>query len=109
MLTIAESLQGVNAYPIPPRTLHAIAARRALDPFEDVSPAILSSPAYKLCEADLLMWLSLAPDVSQGGQTYSLTDAQREDMRRRARQLYDEFGDEADTPKAVYGYKGSVL
>ncbi len=109
MRTIAEALRGVNAYPVPPRTLVAITTKRGLDPAEEVTSVILRSAPYKLCEADLLMWLSLAPDVTQGGQTYSLTDAQREDMRRRAKQLYDEFGDDGDGLKTSYGYKGSML
>lgn len=107
MLTIAEALRGVNAYPVPPRTLFAIAAKRGLEATEEVSPDILSGRPFRLCEADLLMWLSLAPDVSQGGQTYSLTDAQRDDMRHRAHRLYDELG--GDAPKTAYGYKGSQL
>ena len=57
------------------------------------------------------MWLSVAPDVSQGGQSYSFTDEQRKQFRNRANSLYDDFGasDEAGTPKPIYGYKGSRL
>ena len=109
MFTIAESLRGVSAYPVPPRTICAITVKRGVDPDEELTSSLLRSGRYKLCEADLLMWLSLAPDVSQGGQTYSLTDAQREDMRKRAKQLYDEFGDDGDGLKTSYGYKGSLL
>lgn len=108
MLTIAEALRGVNAYPVPPRTLFAIAAKRGLDAAEEVSPDILSSRPFRLCEADLLMWLSYAPDVSQGGQSYSFTDEQRQRMRGEAQQLYDEFGEEY-IPKTIYGYKGNRL
>lgn len=109
MHTIAEALRGVTAYPVPPRTIGAITVRRGIDPDDELTSTLLRSGRYKLCEADLLMWLSLAPDVSQGGQTYSLTDAQRDDMRRRAKQLYDEFGEEGDGLRTSYGYKGSML
>ena len=108
MPNVAEALRGVSAYPIPPRTLGEVAFRRGVDLFEEASPSLVRSAAFRLCRADLLMWLSLAPDVSQGGQTYSFTDAQREDMRRRARQEYAEL-DASSAPKTTYGYKGSVL
>ena len=109
MRTISDALRGVNAYPVPPRTLDTLTLRRGLDPDGDATCDVLRSAPFRLCEADLLTWLSLAPDVSQGGQTYSLTDDQREDMRRRAKRLYEEFGEDGDKPKTSYGYKGSQL
>lgn len=108
MITIAEALRGVSAYPIPARTLAVVAAKRDLDVHEEVSPSILGKAAYHLCVADLLMWLSEAPDISQGGQTYSFTDEQRADMRRRAGKLYDDY-DESASPCTTYGYKGTNL
>lgn len=63
---------------------------------------------YKKAVADVLMWLSNAPDVSQGGQSYSMTDDQRKQLRMRAMAIYQETGD--DTRKqTIYGYKGSRL
>ena len=108
MPNVADALRGVSAYPIPARTLGEVAARRGVDLFEEVSPSVVMSAPFRLCHADLLMWLSLAPDISQGGQTYSFTDAQREDMRRRARQEYAEL-DAASVPKTTFGYKGTTL
>ena len=110
-MTVIEALRSVNAYPIPLRTLVITAEARGLVPTDDVSADILKSKMYNLALADLLMWLSTAPDVSQGGQNYSFTDEQRKEFRNRANSLYDDFGadDEAGTPKSIYGYKGSRL
>lgn len=108
MQTIAESLRSISAYPIPPRTLEAVAASRGVDLCEEAYGAVTRSSSYRLCEADLLMWLSAAPDLSQGGQTYSFTDAQRTNMRSRAQKLYDAL-DPLGAPKVTYGYKGSQL
>lgn len=56
------------------------------------------------------MWLSLAPNVTQGGQSYSFSDEQRLQFRNQANSLYKEFAaDDSATPKPVYGYKGSRL
>ena len=110
-MTVIEALRSVNAYPIPLRTLVITAEARGLVPTDEVSAVILKSKMYNLALADLLMWLSTAPDVSQGGQTYSFTDEQRQQFRNRAEGLYGDFGadDEAGTPKSIYGYKGSRL
>ena len=111
MVTVLESLKGVNAYPIPLRTLTTIADKRGLSLTTEATQEVQKSREYNLAVADLLLWLSVAPDVSQGGQSYSFTDEQRREFRNRANSLYRDFGadDEAGTPKPIYGYKGSRL
>lgn len=110
LTTILEALKGVNAYPIPFRTLVEVASGRGVDLTAEATQEVLQSGAYNLAVADLLMWLALAPNITQGGQSYSFTDEQRTQFKNRAHDLYDEFGtDEAATPKTLYGYKGSRL
>ena len=67
MATVLESLKGINAYPIPLRTLVDAAEYRGLDMTVEVSQEIMQTAKYKLAQADLLLWLSLAPDVTQAG------------------------------------------
>lgn len=108
--TVLESLKGVNAYPVPLRTLTEIAERRGISLTGEATQECLKGKAYNLAVADLLLWLSLAPNVTQGGQSFSFTDEQRMQFRNRANALFDEFAaDEAGTPKPIYGYKGSRL
>lgn len=111
MDTVLESLRGVSAYPVPLRTLNAIAEKRGLQLTDDATGEVQKSKEYNLAVADLLMWLSRAPDISQGGQSYSFTDEQRKEFRNMANSLYGDFGadGEAGTPKPIYGYKGSRL
>lgn len=109
METILESLKSVNAYPVPLRTLVEIAERRGLSLTSDATQADLRGKDYKLATADLLLWLSLAPNISQGGQSYSFTDEQRQQFRNRANALFDEFGEETSSVQPTYGYKGSRL
>lgn len=111
METVLEALKGVNAYPVPLRTLKSIADKRGLSLTTEATREIQKSKEYNLAVADLLLWLSIAPDISQGGQSYSFTDEQRREFRNRANSLYDDFGasDEPGTPKSIYGYKGSRL
>lgn len=109
MATVLESLKGINAYPIPLRTILDVGVGRKLPLDSDVDETILTSKAYQLATADLYYWLAVAPDVTQGGQSYSFTDEQRIQFRNRANRLYGECQEESNKPKSIYGYKGSRL
>lgn len=109
MATVLDSLLSVSAYPIPLRTLVDAAEGRGLDTSTEVTPEVFSSSLFKLAKADVLLWLSLAPDVSQGGQSYSFSDEQRVQFRNQANALYGECEEETNKPKPIYGYKGSRL
>lgn len=105
-----EALKGVNAYPVPLRTLFETAGKRGLDLDKEATADILKGRAYNLAKADILLWLSFAPDISQGGQSFSFTDEQRTRLRSQAKALYAEFDpDGSDAQKPIYGYKGSRL
>lgn len=110
-MTIHEALRGINAYPIPERTIVEVCERRGLDPCGEAGVSILDGADFKLAKADLLLWLSYAPNVSQGGQSYSFSDEQREQMRGQASGLFNEFGEDEQTDKVFtrYGYKGNRL
>lgn len=107
--TILESLKGINAYPIPMRALVMAATERGLDLTKDATQEVFAGKAYNLAVADLLMWLTIAPDVSQGGQSYGFTDEQRRQLRSKAFGLYGKFGEDTSAHGVVYGYKGSRL
>lgn len=109
--TVLDSLRGVSMYPIPQRTLDELAARWGLALDGEATQEVLRGKAFNLALAALLLWLSFAPDITQGGQSYSFTDEQRLQLRNRARALQDQFMDEeeAQQNKPVYGYKGSRL
>ena len=77
MAKVIESLKGLNAYPIPLRTLVETAEKRELNLDTEATKEVLKGKEYNLAKADLLLWLSFAPDISQGGQNYSFTDEQR--------------------------------
>jgi hypothetical protein len=104
-MTILEALKGINPYPIALRTLNEIAERRGVS--LDAEPDF-TSRAYKLSVADVYKYLAYAPNVSQGGQSYSFSEEQRKHMLDLAKSIYDEEEEEA-LPKTRYGYKGSRL
>lgn len=104
-----EALKSINAYPIPLRTLMETSERRDLSLTAEATQEVLQSKAYRLAEADLLLWLSIAPDISQGGQSFSFTDEQRKDFKRQAQGIYDILETSQNARRVTYGYKGSRL
>lgn len=107
--TTLDALKSLNAYPIPLRTLAETADRRNLSLTADAAQEVLQSKEYRLAKADLLLWLSLQPNISQGGQSYSFTDEQRKDLRNAARAIYEELEPTANAGCVTFGYKGSRL
>lgn len=109
MITISEALKGTNAYPVPATKLEEVAVLRGLTLTDTATQDVLTSRAYKLAKADILLWLSHAPNITQGGQSYSFTDEQRQQFRNQAKTLYNECGEVSAATKPIYGYKGSRL
>lgn len=110
-MTVLDAIRGISAYPVPQRTIEKIAGKRGLELETVTNGDVFASKAYNLATADILMWLSAAPDVSQGGQSYSFTDEQRKQFRLRANGLYDKYDPTGDASerKTIYGYKGDRL
>lgn len=110
MENVIDILRGINAYPIPVKEIIGACEYRGLSYYDDATSEIMSGKAFNLVKADLLLWLSISPDISQGGQSYSFTDEQRRVMRNQAQALYAEFEpDGSAVQKPIYGYKGSRL
>lgn len=109
MATVLETLKGVSAYPVPLRTLVETAEFRGLPLTEIATREVIVGKAYKLAKADLLLWLAFAPNITQGGQSFSFTDEQRQQFRNQAKALYDECEEVSVASKPIYGYKGSRL
>lgn len=109
MSTVLEALKAVSAYPVPLRTLVETAEQRGLTLSVEATKEVLSGRDYRLAYADLLLWLSIAPNITQGGQSFSFTDEQRQQLRNQAQSMYDELDEESAAAKTIYGYKGSRL
>ena len=107
MATIHETLVAISAYPIPARTIESIGLARGVDFEDEATQETMQSREYKLACADIKLWLSEAPNISQGGQSFTFSDEQRKRLRNEAMAEMQELDD--NTPKATYGYKGTRL
>lgn len=105
-MTIGESLKSINAYPIPAQMFATIAARRGLNLSGEFTGYVAESSAYRLATADVYAWLAVAPNVSQGGQSYSFDNDTRANFLSISNRIYGEFGEESSVTGTKYGYKG---
>ena len=71
MATVLESLKGINAYPIPLRTILDVGVGRKLPLDSDVDETILTSKAYQLATADLYYWPLLPMFRKAGNRIHS--------------------------------------
>ncbi len=106
-ITTLQSLKSINAYPIPLCTIQDIAESRGLSLDLEASLQVRVQPNFRLAKADLLQWLSEAPNVTQAGISYNFTDNDRLNFRRQAVAIYKDCGEAL--PGASYGYKGELL
>lgn len=106
-MTLSEYLRGLTNYPVPEEALQSILSKRGLDGESTTKDDKLLC----LVTADLYSWVALAPDISQGGQSYSILYSVREYYRKRANELYRAGGEPVEEVKAKvrYGYKGERL
>lgn len=93
MAKIIETLcLGVTNYPLPATTLERVALSRGLLLADEATEEILTSESYRLAEADIKMWVATAPNVSQGGLSFDMTEWTRDLMKKQAEAIYLEYG-----------------
>lgn len=110
-MTIEVSLRSLTGYPLPDNTIARVGVVRGLSLDSDATEEILSTSAYRLATADVYYYLATAaPNVSQGGISYSFSAEERGRFLSIARAIYEEEGvTDASVQGTTYGYKGSRL
>lgn len=109
-MTIREYLQGLNAYPVPTICITAIAKGRGFDPDSEADLPAAGRRGYMLMKADVHHWLSTAPNVSQGGQSYGFTAEDKQRFLRIAEGIYRRHDSPARAEgKPRFGYRGEFL
>ena len=107
-MTIRESLQQLNLYPIPDSVIINYCEGRGITATDEATSEVRTSREYKLAKGDVYKWLAFAPStVSQGGVTFSISESDKKRFIDNANKLYAEC--EEGVVGTVYGYKGSRL
>lgn len=108
-MNVAQSLKSLSAYPIPSATLQDIAEGVGLAADALLTPDMRRSGEFRRAQAGVYLFLSEAPNVTQGGISYSFSDDDRKRFRTRAESILDELGDDATGYGACFGYQGEDL
>lgn len=108
-MTALQSLRSLSAYPIPPATLQDIAEGVGMAIDAELTREQRQSADFKRAKAQVYLFLSEAPDVTQNGISYSFNSEERRRLRTKAESLLDEIG-ETDTAGGITcGYIGEDL
>lgn len=109
MNDVLQSLKSLSGYPIPLATIKDVADEVGLDIDVELTQEIRNSKEFKRAKAQVYFFLSEAPNVSQGGISYSFSEEERRRFRLRAESILDEIGDSGIASGVEYGYKGEEL
>ncbi|MFA5849945.1 MAG: hypothetical protein WC833_08680 [Bacteroidales bacterium] len=111
MDTIYDALKSITSYPVPALTIRMICRVRGLDTNAEFTTETYNTKSYQLALADLMMWISKAPNVSENDVDFNMLVTDREVMRAKAQTIYRDWGDSAyqAESKVKYGYKGDSL
>lgn len=108
-MNVLQSLKSLSGYPIPLATIQDVAEGVGLGIDTELTTELRRSKEFKRAKARVYIYLSKAPNISQGGITYSFSDEDRRRFRNEAESILDEIGDNADELGVTYGYKGEDL
>lgn len=110
-MTIQDALKGLTNYPVSQKCLERISVKRGVSLSAIYTNETAGTQAYKLAEADVLIWVARAANISEGGVSITLTNIDRAALRQKALSVYNAFGDAEGTSEQPikWGYKGSDL
>lgn len=108
-MNVLQSLKSLSGYPIPLATIQDVADGVGLDVDIELTPELRGSKEFKRAQARVYSYLSEAPNVSQGGISYSFSEEERRRFRLRAESILDEIGENGNAFGVEYGYKGEDL
>ena len=105
-MTISAALKSINNYPIPSSTIENIADEAGLgDVKQTVTVKMRKGRDFKRATAYVYRFLAEAPNVTQGGISYTFNEDERSRFARRAAAILDELG-EGDQTDVQCGYIG---
>ena len=108
-LTIGQALGSLSMYPVPEVVVRLFTVKYGLHPDQTVSAEVQASSAYRLAKADVLYWISRAPNIAQGGQNYNLSEDERKALLSEANCIYAAEGVDTHGAPPKFGYKGEFV
>lgn len=107
-MNINQALRSVTTYPLTADFLESVAVGAGLSLEDMATEELLNSRVYKKALGRIYLYLAEAPNVSQGGISFTFSESDRVRYERKGNELLREAtsGAEGNTR---YGYKGENL
>lgn len=105
-MKVSRVLMSLTNYPIPMPIIENIMDGEGLDIDTEIDKSVRQSAAFKRCQAKIYFFLASAPNVSQGGISYSFSQSEREYFTRAANHILNNLNDTQDTTEVEVGYIG---
>lgn len=107
-MNVNQALRSVTPYPLTADFIKSIAVGVGLSLDDMATEEVMNSRAYKQALGRIYLYLAEAPNVSQGGITFSFTEQDRIRYERKGNKLLQEATSGAERASR-YGYKGENL
>ena len=107
-MTVNQALRSTTTYPLSADFLTSIAERAGLSLDAEATADVMASNAFKHAQAQIYLYLAEAPNVSQGGISFSFSEQDRVRYESKGNRLLREVGASSASTKR-FGYKGESL
>lgn len=105
MGTVINALKTISAYPIPEAVFIDAASENGIGINDEATTAVRESSGFKRAKARIYTYLAEAPNLSQGGISFSFTSTEKSEFRKKALELINDADGNIDG-SGCYGWMG---
>ena len=108
MATILNTLKALTNYPIPEALIERALTDRGIEASDAYDSMVGRSADFRMTVADIYRFLVDAPNISQDGISFSISDEMRKRYAAKASIIEQQYGGDDDTVgEAQYGSIGN--
>lgn len=101
----SNAIKAMSSYPIPAATIENIIEEAGLDAEADITKEMRASDQFKKAKALTYAFLSEAPNITQGGISYTFSEDERSRFQKKSSNLLAELWEDegSDIPCGYIG------
>ena len=101
-----NAIKAMSSYPIPAATIENIIGEAGLDAEADITKDVRASNEFKKAKALTYAFLAEAPNIKQGGISYTFSEDERSRFAKKSNSILAELGEDAAGTDIPCGYIG---
>lgn len=105
-MTLLESLQSLSNYPVSSEYVQGVLTEEGIDPAMDLTPETAHDTGFLRAKRRVCLYLATAPNITQGGISYSLDSTARGHFIEMASDIAEEL---SDSDGGRFGYIADEL